>query len=137
MNNLEHLYKLEYQKLKKVFIVKEYFDDGTKPMNVGIFLFFEKNNCLIKAVSDDDTIKITFRKSQKLNSNITRQKLFDISKSIIWKDCINKNLLWSWVLINQQGYEDGIQFCFSNQNGMQAIRQLTVIASELAFFTVN
>ena len=136
MNNLKHLNKLAGQKLIAVHVVQEYFSDTIRPMNIALLFKFKKFNCLIEAVSSDDTIYYETGKNLQWSKNIENIKTIDISNSKFWKECISKNVIWAWQLMNQQGYEDGIQFCFNN-NKKEIIRQIIVKASELNFYKFN
>ena len=133
MNNLNHLHKLPAQKLMAVHVVQEYFAESTKPMPIAILLKFKKINCLIVAMPTDDTINCQAGKTVGWRKNTNNIKIVDMSRSKFWKECIGKNLIWAWQLINQQGYEDGVQFCF-NSPKKEIIRQLIVKASALHFY---
>ncbi|OGC06381.1 hypothetical protein A2526_05850 [candidate division WOR-1 bacterium RIFOXYD2_FULL_36_8] len=137
MSNLKFLNKLAGQKLKEISLIKEFFDDKTKPMNVALLLKFKEFNCLIYAISNDDTILVKLKKNLKWIKKTGKYKAFDISNSKFWKDCIGRHVVWAWQLINHQGYEDGLQFYLSNDlNKQEIIRQIVVKASQLYFYKV-
>jgi len=70
---------------------------------IALTLGFERGVVLVTADADDDTIRLT------VGDPATGR---DVSNEAPWRDAIGRELLWLWMLTNQQGYEDGCQFEF-------------------------
>ena len=89
----------------KLTSVEEERVDG---MLVGIVLRFGLRAVLIKAEPDDDTID--FRIANHSTFELDRDN--DASTLQPWCSFLDKEFGWGWVLINQQGYLDGLVLSF-------------------------
>ncbi len=76
---------------------------------------------LIAAIADDDTIAVTLA-SESLQHSI------NISHQAPWKDFIGQSAGWSWFIMNQQGYIDGVLLSF---DGISPQICINVVASSL------
>lgn len=62
----------------------------------------------------------------------------ELSASGIWRDLCSSSLRWVWQLVNQQGYNDAIQFEFVRKSASNAIIiQFVVVASSIKCFMVR
>jgi hypothetical protein len=100
--------------LKEVRQVKEYGDV------VEISLQFDSIRLSIRAVGDDDTIDLSLEEPIATGELISQQQP--------WVGNVGKPTGWNWVMINQQGYLDGVLLSFG-----EVIPEIviTVVASEL------
>jgi hypothetical protein len=47
-----------------------------------------------------------------------------------WLGVIGAEVTWAWVLTNNRGFEDGVQFLFRSSGGTETCIQLEAAASE-------
>ena len=88
----------------------EYVVCSDEPKTIeAITLCFKNRVFTVKAITDDDTMEVV---SGKIETN-AEQNLISASQDKPWSTAIGKSIMWSWALINQQGYPDAIQFEFS------------------------
>ncbi len=97
-------------------------------------LVFENNCILITANPDDDSLLLAYSRVQVDFLGMFESNL---SNSDLWRDCIGKPLRWCWEMENHQGYRDGIQFEFYNQDiGFEKKIQIIGICSGVTQFEV-
>ncbi len=76
-----------------------------------------------KANEDDDTVDIAISPSNQLATDGT-----DVSGVQPWSDFIGRSFGWGWLIVNQQGYNDGVLLSF---DGIDPQLLLNVIASSI------
>ncbi|MDX2240601.1 MAG: DUF6334 family protein [Leptolyngbyaceae cyanobacterium bins.302] len=79
-----------------------------------VILVFQHRKFTIQAVAEDDTINL-IAEVVLLDSSF-EYKLTSVSEREPWVKAIGKKIGWAWMLTNQQGYFDSIQFDFSNSD---------------------
>ena len=94
-----------------------FFDDSRSFLSV-LALEFEHAKVFVK-VTDDDSLRISkaFSPTEEFHSS----DFVTLSPCAPWKDALGNHLMWSWVLTNQQGYDDGFQLEFANGVVIQLI----------------
>lgn len=94
-----------------------FFDDSPSFLCV-LYLEFENAKVFVE-VTEDDSLRISkaFSPSEDLQSSA----FLTLSQCAPWKDALGNHLMWSWVLTNQQGYDDGFQLEFANGVVIQLI----------------
>jgi|GEM_PF-3047616 len=96
---------------------------------------FRFNQTAIRVAVDGDT--------DELVVEVQPSPLFPAAQSVSaiapWRGLIGRSLLWSWQMVNNQGYEDGWQFEFAArlENENPATVQLVAIASEIHVAVVD
>ena len=128
-NEIGNLIEVEY------LIYSDIDDINSSQMIVeAIILSFEHKVFTIKAIANDDTIKLIYG---RINAN-SSQKTIAVSQHKPWSIAIGKRISWSWALINQQGYPDAIQFEFYEHNPTTSITiQLITAASSIGVYRLN
>ena len=112
-----------------------YWDDMTT-FTVIIKLVFQQDVFFILAKGEDDSIELT--KSFPQISSLAELTNTICSEMIPWKLVIGRHIRWAWIMINQQGYLDGIQLEFGNGDKKESIIvQIITIASSLKVTVVN
>jgi hypothetical protein len=91
---------------------------------IGIEFDFESKVLIIRANGEDDTVELSSVESSihKLSAGGSTNLDFP------WRSSIGKEFGWGWVIVNQQGYLDGIALCFG---GITPQFLITVVASSL------
>lgn len=87
---------------------------------------FSNTTCFVSIEEDTDEIKIS--ESHKI------EDLVLVSNNPIWMNYINRELVWVWILENNQGYSDGIRFEFKNVN---VSAELFAIASRIKLYRIE
>jgi hypothetical protein len=80
-----------------------YVDDSCEK----IALNFGSKTLLIAANEDDDSVEV----SVENNLSFAAHEL-DRSQTQPWKDMIGRAFSWGWLIVNQQGYFDGVLISF-------------------------
>ncbi len=109
-------------------------DPGESKMLVGIVLKFESGT-LPLFVTDDD--ELTIVKNFDVHSPTEGHFCESIGSFPPWRDVLGASVLWGWVLVNQQGYTDGMQFEFLKPTGESAVVQLLAVAGEILMRTME
>lgn len=115
--------------------VKGFFfiDENSDEMLVALKFRFD-NESVVLVAQEDDSFEVLGDDWRCTEKNIL---LRDLSEEDPWKFAISKPLLWSWRMINQQGYFDGIQLQFGVDVTDSLVKvQLIVIASEIKVFKI-
>ena len=87
------------------------------------------NEIVVLAAQDDDSLGVFGSSWDCDGIDIVSRNLGKFSP---WNLAIAKPLLWSWRMINQQGYFDGVQLQFgSNVTDLGVQVQLIVVSSEV------
>jgi len=92
----------------------------TEESITAISLDFGSKALMIEAEEDDDTVTISIRDGLPQGDEINNQQP--------WIDLIGKPMGWGWVMVNQQGYLDGVLLSFG---GVIPQLLITVVASSL------
>jgi hypothetical protein len=79
---------------------------------------------------DDDTVKVWT--SGRVDFDMA--KATDVTQSRPWSSFVGKSLGWGWVMVNQQGYCDGLMLSFAN---IQPQVCLNVVASSFKVFEIS
>lgn len=105
----------------------ECFDDSPPShLLCAIGFIFEKGTLYLEAQGEDDSFELHSTDW----CGDPRWAPVSFAEKPPWSLAIGKSLLWSWVLHNQQGYFDGIQFEFANNvEDKSTIIQLVAIGS--------
>jgi hypothetical protein len=107
-----------------------YFADDTAGREMLVALRFQfENEIVVLAANEDDSIGV-FDSSWNLevDGNISR----NLDETPPWKLAISKPLLWSWRMVNQYDYFDGMQLHFAQDvDDTGVLVQLIVVASEI------
>ncbi|EWH11392.1 hypothetical protein DS2_04435 [Catenovulum agarivorans DS-2] len=90
-----------------------------------IKLDFETFSCSIRCIENSDELELS--DTNKLDD------LTATNYSLLLQSCCGSKLRWAWVLVNNQGYSDGLRFEFDNNQ----IIELVVLASSIKQFSVN
>ncbi|GGE95465.1 DUF6334 family protein [Pseudoalteromonas gelatinilytica] len=90
-----------------------------------IKLDFETFSCFIRCIEDSDEIELS--NTDKFDG------LIATNYSLLLQNCFGSKLRWAWMLVNNQGYYDGLRFEFDNSQ----IIELVVLASSIKQFSVN
>jgi hypothetical protein len=110
--------------------VKGYFfvDATSDDMLVAIRFHFDSDIVVI-AVREDDSLAIFGTAWNCTEEGVVSRELSGIAP---WNAAVTKPLLWSWRMINQQGYFDGVQLQFGENVDDSIVQvQLIAIASEI------
>jgi hypothetical protein len=89
-------------------------------MVIAVTLQFDSIFLSIRAVEDDDTVDISLMKGHVQGDLLNDQQP--------WADKIGKPMGWNWVMVNQQGYLDGVLLSFG---GVSPEIVITAVGSEL------
>ena len=101
-------------------------DPGDQPMVVGLILSFDGVSVRISA-SDDDELTLA-----EGNQDFSGGHGAEIADSPTWKGALGRPILWVWRLVNQQGYQDCLQFEFAEHGGADSCTlQLVAAAGQL------
>jgi hypothetical protein len=90
-----------------------------------IVLDFEAGSWTLAVNGDDDTVLIVDTGTALLDG----LHLTDAPSGSPWTQTLGTTAQWIWILENQQGYEDGIQFAFAIDGREKCRIQLIAIAS--------
>lgn len=101
---LSHFHKIENQALKAVW---KFVDAG---LIERIVLDFGKVSLLVDADSEYDTINFVVKDCAR----VRRTGYINATRLDPWKSFIGKPFVWGWVIINQQGYCDGLLLSFDS-----------------------
>jgi RHS repeat-associated protein len=101
---LSHFHKIENQALKAVW---KFVDAG---LIERIVLDFGKVSLLVDADSEYDTINFVVKDCTR----VRRTEYINATRLDPWKSFIDKPFVWGWVIINQQGYCDGLLLSFDS-----------------------
>jgi hypothetical protein len=99
---LSHFHKIEDQALKAVW---KFVDTG---LIERIILDFRNVSLLVDADRDYDTIDFVVEDCAK----VRRTGYINATQLDPWKSFVGKPFVWGWVIINQQGYCDGLLLSF-------------------------
>jgi hypothetical protein len=110
------------------------FDENIRHSPNAILMYFSKIVIIIKVVEEDDSVELI-----SINLDMANEiDSIDVSSDTLWKDIINVNLRWVWVLTNQQGYTDGIQFEWGDPSSEKSIIvQAIAVASCFRLYKVE
>ena len=104
-------------------------DPSETPMLMAVVLEFDRTRVAF-IVGDEDSLDPC--DYQSFTSRHTCHQMVDITSTHPWTEAIGLPLLWSWVMLNQQGYNDGVQLEFSQDGGsVSVIVQMIGVASEV------
>ena len=106
------------------------------PMFVGkIVLYFQYSICVLVANEQDDSLEIQDNLSESFPEELAS---INYSHKKPWVQAIGGEIRWVWLMTNQQGYIDGMQFEFINAviGEDPVIIQLMVAASSIEVRTV-
>jgi len=95
-----------------------------------IFLKFVHAILEIRAIAEDDTVELRI-------VNEIPERGVDVSGESPWKDAIGLEVTDRWLLSNQQGYTDAVQFRFTLTIEFEIIIQLMVSSSFFTLFSVQ
>jgi len=110
-------------------------DPGESKMLVGIVLKFESGT-LPLFVTDDD--ELTIVQNFDVHSPTEGHFCESIGSFYPWRDVLGASVLWGWILVNQQGYTDGMQFEFlKSMGGESTVIQLLAVAGEILVRTME
>lgn len=105
-----------------------YFLHEGPPIWDAVELYFGNQSVLVTAL-EDDSLAVTPNQTIPDTDHHFVQSL---NETPPWKDAIDRPLLWAWVMVNQQGYFDGLQLDFCELPNSAVVRiQLLAIGSEL------
>ncbi len=108
------------------FIV--YDDPPGPPLLVAIKLYFE-NISILAIVQNDDSIEL------RVNGcfvDAPDHEVRVLNELAPWNAAISRPLLWAWMMINQQGYFDGLQFDFA-ENVSAPVSRIQLLALGCGF----
>ena len=98
---------------------------------VALRLSFGSKSIMLIANEDDSISVVGDQEMHEVALHESR----DIGHSLPWAKVIQRPMLWAWVLINQQGYFDGVQMEFAETCDSTRTRiQLLVEASAFKVF---
>ncbi len=107
-------------------------DDASGQLLVSIRLEFEESKCLtIRAIDDDDSIEISDNTEIQFSKNVILMK-----DSRRWKHYLGRTVVWLRIMINNNGYFDGLQCEFWDENNTLQV-QLLCSASELHMYACH
>lgn len=102
---------------------------GTFPdaptMIPAVILDFEGGSWVLAVNADDDTIRIAGSETLPLEG----MRIGEAPEESPWTRALGASAQWIWILQNQQGYEDGVQFSFSREGREVCRIQLIAVAS--------
>jgi len=109
--------------------VDYFYWDDIRIFTVFLKLVFQHETFFILANGDDSLeLTRTFPNVPSLEE-LTQTRGAEM---VPWRFAIGRHLRWGWMMINQQGYVDGIQLEFGNGDKEESISiQLLAIASSL------
>ncbi|MEV6345183.1 DUF6334 family protein [Actinoplanes sp. NPDC051851] len=100
---------------------------------IAIRLGFDGGDWLVSVDPDDDTIAVGVTTADGLSDLHTA----DASTLTPWAGALGKGCRWAWVVENQQGYLDALQWEFTGAaNGSAVTVQVLAISSQLRVRTV-
>lgn len=87
------------------------------------------NQVLLLTALEDDSLKV--RANEDFLA-LADHAVTQLTQTSPWKSAVSRPLMWAWVMVNQQGYLDGIQLDFARSSEDEAARiQVLVIGSSL------
>ena len=133
--------------MENVSLLLEVFDNDEYLERVSSFSFieipeeiallefkFKKSFIYISIDENYDTLQV----DHQIYNKETYMPRRDISGSVVWRDIIGKHIHWFWILTNNQGYNDGIQFQFRDENHkIYKTIQLMGLTSSIRIYEVN
>ena len=121
--SLDNFRRIDGQVLRSVWQVS---DEGCLSR---ITLYFDQSCFTIEARPDDDTVEFWTK-----DAAAVFKEGIDASQSKPWNSLIGKSFGWGWVIINQQGYCDGVLLSFA---GITPQVILNVVASSIVESTIE
>lgn len=99
---------------------------------VSYVLTFQNMELTIKAM-EDDSVELSLG-----SAGADADHSLHADEELPWSEAIGKPIRWGWVMTNQQGYADGVQFEFGrNVSEPSTIVQLVAVSSALKLFCVQ
>jgi hypothetical protein len=96
---------------------------------------FDSHKIFLSVDANDDSILISESLPLIFENELLEKKIL---KSDYWRSTVGARLCWAWVMINQQGYRDGVQLEFYHELTEKKFNfQLMAIASSLEIRIVN
>jgi hypothetical protein len=89
-----------------------------------LILTFDGVSIVVRADPGDDTVELMIEN----NVEIAHGARTDVSRSWPWSSFIGRTFGWGWLIVNQQGYCDGVLFSF---DGIAPQVMLNVVASSI------
>ena len=106
----------------------EFFDDD-KSASLLCAISLSFNGLMFSVLAQEDDSFDLYRENWHPDSGWNSQSLIDRAP---WSLAKGKPLIWSWVLVNQQGYLDGLQLEFAKNSADNSIVvQLVAMGSEV------
>ncbi len=122
----------EIIKARETLTDVKYFSKFDQAFVEMLQLNFNKSHLYVCVNAEDDTIRI----EQNFPSKDEDWRQFAPHKT--WEDVYGKPILWFWYMEYNQGYEDGLQFEFSQDAADKSICvQIIAIASKLSIKLVS
>lgn len=90
-----------------------------------IVLDFEAGSWVLAVNPDDDTVQIADPEAASLQDLVLTEPPADSP----WTSALGATAQWVWILENQQGYADGIQFAFVLDGAHECQVQMIAMAS--------
>lgn len=112
----------------RIFCYQGKGDDLNRPVGLRVV---GDTSLWIAANGFDDTIEI----GDAALSHITEADTIETAASGRWSDLNGRSIVSAWLLTNQRGYTDGLQFCFSDSSGRHTLAQFLVLGSRLSLRT--
>ena len=106
------------------YALKSVSVETSEDLLTGIAFNFGSKSLIVNVNSDDDTVEFACIDSLQLAYPPENDK----SKASPWKEILGQEFGWGWVVINQQGYLDGIILSFG---GITPQFLITAVASAL------
>lgn len=107
-----------------------YLVDPELDAPTSVRLVFDGTAVTVRIDPDSDTLFVEPDRPHTADS--TDLKLIDASKRSVWKAANGASLRWLWYLTNHQGYADGVQLEFVNEEtDRRSCVQLLAIGSQI------
>jgi hypothetical protein len=114
--------------LKDIFLVKDIYPDGTSFIEQAI-LQLDNNYLVINVNPDTDEIVTSVLDKNPVNTNAANVLFVSRHPDNFMHDALGHKLTWCWIMTNNQGYSDGIQFQFNDPKNRTI--QFVALASRL------
>ena len=115
----------------EVLLEVKYFRSSEQAAIELIFLKFSKSDVYVYVNQEDDTLVVDQRHPQ------ISEELNQFTPHKIWEEAYGQHIRWYWNMVNNQGYEDGLQFEFAQDvNDNPICLQLIAIASTISVSSV-
>jgi hypothetical protein len=125
--SLDAFHEVALKEAQKLDEVWQRVEDRCREL---VALKFSAGVLTFAADADTDTIEVRFQEAETFDAS----GLVQADATAPWSSLIGRPFGWGWIVINQQGYQDGVLLSF---DGLHPTVLLVAAASSLRVYSVN